>query len=242
MKPNTLEALVRAGGPERFVREAAEQAIQAQRQYWLDALEKKLLPKGRKMAEQHAAYVRDLRRRLGIGQAPAVVREQTRGRVQRLRALGDWGEQKAVKLLERAGFTDIRELNTEFRNHPFGDICATRGGRRYLIGVKTRNKYQVNGMLNPTYNVRKRGADVEAIARQHGAVSAWIAISVIPEMQKFSAYFGTLSQIQDRGERFSIPMQPKYTAKYESLSRPVDEFDSSIQADWSNGGFVNRRA
>ncbi len=241
MKPNTLEALVKAGGPERFVRDAAEQAIQAERQYWLAALEKKLSPKGRKMATQHAGYVRDLRRRLGVGQAPNVVREQTRGRVQRLRALGDWGEQKGVKLLERAGFTDVRELNAEFRNHPFGDICATRDGKRYLIGVKTRNKYQASGMLNPTYNVRKRGANVDAIAQRHHAMLAWIAVSVIPETQKLSAYFGTLSQIQERGERFSIPMQPGKTAKYECLSRPVEEFDLSIRAEWSNGGYLRRR-
>ena len=69
MKPNILEALVKAGGPERFVRDAAEQAIQAERQYWLAALEKKLSPKGRKMAMQHAGYVRDLRRRLGVGRS-----------------------------------------------------------------------------------------------------------------------------------------------------------------------------
>jgi hypothetical protein len=242
MKPNTLKALVRAGGPERFAREAAEQAIQAERQYWLAALEKKLLPKGqKKMAVQHAGYVRDLRRRLGIGQAPAVVREQTRSRVQRLRALGDWGEQKAVKLLERAGFTDIRELNVEFRNHPFGDICATRCGKRYLIGVKTRNQYQVSGLLNPTYNVRKRGANVDAIAQRHRADLAWVAISVVPETQTFSAYFGTILQIQRRGERLSIPMQPERTAEYECLSRPVEEFDSSIRAEWSNGGYLRRR-
>lgn len=241
MKPNTLEALIKAGGPERFVHEAAEQAIQAERQYWLAALEKKLLPKGRKMTEQHAGYVRDLRRRLGIGQAPAVVREQTRNRVQRLRALGDWGEQKAAELLERAGFIDIRELNSDFRNHPFGDVCATRGGKRYLIGVKTRNKYQVSGLLNPTYNVRKRGADVEKIARLNRAELAWVAISVIPEAQKFSAYFGTLFQIQEDGERFSIPMQPVRTSQYERLSRTPEEFDSLIREEWSNGGYPRRR-
>ncbi len=241
MKLSTLEALVRAGGPERFVRAAADQAIQAERQYWLATLEKKMLPKGPKMAARHAEYVRDLRRRLGLGQAPTVVREQTRGRVQRLRALGDWGEQKAVALLERAGFADIRELNAEFPNHPFGDLCATRRGTRYVIGVKTRNKYQVSGLLNPTYNVRKRGADVDAVARRHDAVLAWVAISVVPETQMFSAYFGTKSQIEEHGERFSIPMRSKKTADYECLSRPAEEFDSLIRAEWSNGGDSRRR-
>ena len=85
----------------------------------------------------------------------------------------------------------------------------------YLIGVKTRNKYQVSGLINPTYNIHKRGADVESIARRHRAVLAWIAIPVVREEQLFSAYFGTIAQIQEAGERFSIPMRPEQTVRYE---------------------------
>jgi hypothetical protein len=107
--------------------------------------------------------------------------------------------------------------------------------------VKTRNKYQASGLLNPTYNIRKRGADVGAIARRQNAIPAWIAIPVIPEEQKFSAYFGTIAQIEDRGERFSIPMKPEQTAGYECLSRPPEEFDPTIRPDWSNGGYPRRR-
>jgi hypothetical protein len=239
--PNTFEALVRAGGPEGFAREAAKQAAQAERQRWLKTLERGPSPSDAAMASLYAEYIRDLRRQLGIGQPPAVVREQTRERVQRLRSLGNWGEQKALTLLAKAGFSDVRELNTEFPNHPFGDICATRAGVRYLIGVKTRNKYQVSGRINPTYNVRKRGVDVGAIARRHQAVLAWVAISVVPEEQKFSAYFGTIAQIEDRGERFSIPMMPEQTSVYECLSRPPEEIDRLIYLEWSNGGYLRRR-
>jgi len=240
-KPNTFEALVRAGGPEGFAREAAKQAAQAERQRWLKALERGPLPDDAAMAALHAGYIRDLRRQLGIGQPPAVVREQTRERVHRLRSLGNWGEQKALALLARAGFSDVRELNREFPNHPFGDICATHGGKRYLIGVKTRNKYQVSGLINPTYNVRKRGVDVGAIAGRHQATLAWVAISVVPEEQRFSAYFGTIAQIEDRGERFSIPMRPEQTSGYECLSRPREEIDRLISPEWSNGGYPRRR-
>jgi hypothetical protein len=240
-KPKTLVELVRAGGPERFVREAEKRAAQLERQHWLEVLEQGPSPRDEAMASLHAGYIRELRRQLGIGRPLAIVREQTRERVQRLRALGDWGEQKAFALLERAGFGEVRELNTEFPNHPFGDICATRGGVRYLIGVKTRNKYQVSGLLNPTYNVRKRGVDVKAIERQHDAISAWVAISVIPEEQSFSAYFGTIEEIDVRGERFSIPMRPERTVEYECLSRPLEECDQSIRLEWSNGGFPRRR-
>lgn len=241
MKPKTLKALIRAGGPERFVREAAERAAQLEREHWLEMIERGPSPRDRTMATLHARYIRDLRRQLGIGQPPAVVREQTRERVQRLRALGDWGEKKAVGLLRRAGFRNVRDLNAESSNHPFGDIFAQRNSTRYLIGVKTRNKYQVNGLINPTYNVRKRGVDVGAIARQHNAILAWVAIPVVPEEQSFSAYFGTKDQIEDAGERFSIPMKPEQTRGYECLSRPPEEFDSSIRPEWSNGGYPRHR-
>jgi hypothetical protein len=223
------------------VRKAAEQAARLERQRLLELLEHGSSPTDAALAELHARYIRDLRRQLGIGQSPAVVREQTRERVQRKRALGDWGEKKAIDLLERAGFGNLRDMNAESFNHPFGDICAVRDGVRYLIGVKARNKYQASGLVNPTYNVRKRGADVEATARRHNAVLAWVAIPVIPEKQRFSAYFGTIAQIEDAGERFSIPMRPEQVVRYECLSRPVEEFDTSIHPEWSNGGYARRQ-
>ena len=240
-KPKTFNALARAGGPERFVREASERAARVEREYWLNTLERESLPRDKKKAALYAAYIDDLRRKLSLGRPNAIAREEIRGRVQRLRALGTWGEHKAVALLKRAGFTDVTELNSEFPNHPFADIHAIRGGKQYLIGVKTRNKYQVSGLLNPTYNIRKKGADVEAIARQYKATLAWVAISVIPEERRFSAYFGTIDEIQVGGERFSIPMMPEKIARYVCLSRPVEEADSSIHAEWSNGGYPNRR-
>ena len=96
-------------------------------------------------------------------------------------------------------------MNAETVNHPFGDIYAERDGARYLIGIKTGNKYQVSDLINPTYNVRKGGVDVKkAVAQQYNATLAWVAIAVVPEEQRFGAYFGTIAQIEDAGERFSI--------------------------------------
>jgi hypothetical protein len=236
----TFAALVRAGGPDHFVREAAQQAARAEQQQWLAVLERGPVPDDAAMAALHAKYIRDLRRQLGLGQPLTVVREQTRERVQRKRALGDWGEKKAVDLLKRAGFRNVKDMNAETVNHPFGDIYAERDGPRYLIGVKTRNKYQVSGLINPTYNVRKRGADVKAVAQQYNATLAWVAIAVVPEEQRFSAYFGTIAQIEDAGERFSIPMRLEQTKRYECLSRPAEEVDKLIRSEWSNGGYAHR--
>jgi hypothetical protein len=236
-KPKTFDALIRAGGPNR---EAAERRVERD-EYLLKILEGAPMPRDKKKAELHVTCIDELRRKLSSGSADAIKRENIRGRVQNLRELGKWGEQKAIAVLKRAGFDDVRELNSEFPNHPFADIRATRGGKIYVIGVKTRNKYQLSGLLNPTYNIRKKGADVGAIARKHGAVLAWVAISVIPEERKFSAYFGTIDEIQEGGERFSIPMMPERLKGYECLSRPVEEADPSIHPQWSNGGYPNRR-
>jgi hypothetical protein len=110
-----------------------------------------------------------------------------------------------------------------------------RNGIRYLVGVKTRNKYTARGTLNPTYNIRKKGANVTAIAERRKAHLAWVAIQVAPERRVFWAYFGTIAQIEDRGERFSIPMRAFITPKYERLAD--QEADATIPAEWSNGGF-----
>jgi hypothetical protein len=45
----------------------AEQAAQAERQYWLQALERGPSPRGERMASVYAKYTRGLRRRLGTG-------------------------------------------------------------------------------------------------------------------------------------------------------------------------------
>src|ERR1700730_5589494 len=74
---------------------------------------------------------------------------------ERRKALGIWGERKALTLLRNANFANVRDLNAATLNHPFGDISAERGGIRYMIGVKTRNKFTAKGPLNPTYNIRK---------------------------------------------------------------------------------------
>lgn len=155
---------------------------------------------------------------------------------QRTAELGAWGERKAFTLLARAGFVEVRNVNSETHNHPFGDIYAERNEARYLIGVKTRNKYQITGRLNPTYNVRKKGAEVWGIARHYNAELAWVAVQVVPEKQVLWSYFGTIDEIQEAGERFSIPMQQFATAKYECLAN--EEIDPTILPEWSNGGYA----
>jgi hypothetical protein len=157
---------------------------------------------------------------------------------ERTQQLGDWGEQKTLLLLTRAGFSNIRDLNKP-AHHPFADVYAERRSTRYLIGVKTRNKFQVSGLLNPTYNVKKKGADVRTIAARYGAELAWVAIQIVPELHVLWSYFGTVEQIEENGERFSIPMRASDTVRYECLAN--NETDQTLRPEWSNGGFARSR-
>jgi hypothetical protein len=154
-------------------------------------------------------------------------------------ALGDWGEAKALALLKLAGFSDVRDVNVETHHHPFGDIYAERAGERYLIGVKTRNKFQASGPLNATYNIKKNGMDVRAIAQRYNAKLAWVTLQVIAELQVYWSYFGTIAQIEENGVRFSVRMKPEETRKYECLA--VEKQDSTINPAWSNGGWRDHR-
>lgn len=153
----------------------------------------------------------------------------------RKKELGNWGEAKAWSLLESAGFVEVRNVNQETHNHPFGDLFGIRNGQRFLIGVKTRNKLQANGKLNPSFNITKRGRDLTPLAKKYDAVLAWVAIQVQSEKQRFSAYWGTVNQIIEAKERYSIPMKPDEVLAYECLVQ--DKPDKSIKPEWTNRSY-----
>jgi hypothetical protein len=82
-----------------------------------------------------------------------------------------------------------------------------------------------------------------SVSSEPGAAQAelaWVAIQVVPELQTFNAYFGTIAQIEEVKERFSIRMKPEYTIIYERLGSE-DEFDPSLRPEWSNGGYLRLR-
>jgi hypothetical protein len=135
--------------------------------------------------------------------------------------------------LERAGFVDVHDVNEETHNHPFGDLFGIRHERRFLISVKTRNP-QSNGRSNPSFNIKKKSRDLTGLATDYKAELAWVAIQVLPKLQKFSAYFGTIEQITEEKDRFSIPMLDRDISrnKYELLAR--DETDEQMNPEWSN--------
>jgi hypothetical protein len=150
----------------------------------------------------------------------------------RTKLLGNYGEVLAGKLLMEAGFSNIRDLNREHVNYPYGDYYAEKDAVAYVISVRTRNKFQQNGRLNPGYNFRKKSADVETIAARLKARLAWIAIQVDVEAQRYWAYFGTMAALNVSGDRYSIPMTPGATRAYFCLAD--DRFDAFIRPEWNN--------
>lgn len=172
-------------------------------------------------------------------------------RVRRISKLGQIGEMLAEEALNARGFTNVKNLNTLRHNQPYADLIAERGGKRFFIGVKTRNEDRDVGLRNESYNcvlvsdaanrrLKALGLSVdqitamalkavEKLATDFEATAAWIAIPARPEQGTYAVYFGLLSDLS--GKR-SIPMTESAIAKYECL---VDwTSDSRIVADLTN--------
>lgn len=162
------------------------------------------------------------------------MRESVARLTQRMRtkALGDWGERTAAAALEWAGFAGIFDLNSNRLNHPFGDLLAERDGKRFLVGVRTRNRLTANGVLNASYNVCKKGADLDGLSAIYGAEPAWVTLQVDVEFQRYSCYFGTIAEINADRIRYSVPMTEAATSRYECLAR--DRTDLQIAPAWTN--------
>ena len=148
----------------------------------------------------------------------------------RRKELGNLGEKWTVRLLQRARFRDIQDLNERRYNHPGADFLADRDGIRYFITVKARNKYrQGTRSLNGGYNIHPN--KVLKFAQQYDAEPAWLTIQVDTESRCFSAYFGTIASLRNPSG-VGVPMTPNAVAGYECLAR--DQFDAQIIPDLSN--------
>lgn len=164
-------------------------------------------------------------------------------RLERITKLGRLGEELTAERLKLHGFDDIENLNLRRNHYPFGDLLAAKDGARYFIGVKARNEMrQGDAGLNESYNVvlisdpvnarlkeqgRTQGqitslllAEVDSLAAELGAKSAWATVSIRPRAGTYSAYLGVMTQL---GNRRSVPMTPKACAAYQCLARDVPD-------------------
>lgn len=120
----------------------------------------------------------------------------------RKKSLGELGELFAIKALVDQKFDTIRNLNDQSMNEKFADIYCEKEGRRYVISVKARNKYQLNGKLNTRYNL---GSNVYEKAKEaelkYNANAYWLAVQF--DQTHFSIFFGSLDEL--KGSR-AIPI------------------------------------
>ena len=114
----------------------------------------------------------------------------------RTKSLGEIGELFGIKALVDNGFTNIRNLNDVRMNYPYADVFAEKNGRRYVISIKGRNKWEVSGKLNGRYRLmyaKNAYHNAEKAEKEFDAEAAWMAIPF--EEDKYSVYFGTLNEL-----------------------------------------------
>ncbi len=131
----------------------------------------------------------------------------------RSKSLGALGELLAIKALVDNGFNGIRNLNDGKRNHPFADLYAERNNEKFVISVKTRNRYQSNGKLNSRYNLGNNSENkAKGAEATFNAKAAWMAISIFDDV--FSIYFGEFAALK---LNTGIPMNEASLKNYECL-------------------------
>ena len=114
----------------------------------------------------------------------------------RKKSLGELGELFALKALVDQKFDKIRNLNDQKMNEKFADIVAEKEGQKYVISVKARNKYQINGKLNTRYNLGSNAYEkAQYVEEKYNAKAYWLAVQF--DSTSFSIYFGSLASLND---------------------------------------------
>ena len=95
----------------------------------------------------------------------------------RKKSLGELGELFSIKTLVDENYDKIRNLNDEHMNEPYADIYCEKEGKRLVISVKARNKYQKDGKLNSSYKLGSNFYEKAAkVASKYDAEPYWMAI------------------------------------------------------------------
>ena len=123
--------------------------------------------------------------------------------VLRRKSLGELGELIGIKVLVDHSYERIVNLNDCRMNYPFADLYAEKGGLRYVISIKARNKYQKDGRLNAFYKLGANAYSKAQYAEQEYNASAyWMAIQF--DMYTYTVYFGSLKELDNKN---AIPLR-----------------------------------
>ena len=119
----------------------------------------------------------------------------------RKKSLGELGELFAIKTLVDNCFDKIRNLNDIHMNEAFVDIICEKNNQKYIISVKARNMYQLNGKLNNRYNIGSNAyINAKYAETKYGGKAYWMAIQF--DLHHYSVYFGSLiTRFKSNGSR-----------------------------------------
>lgn len=113
----------------------------------------------------------------------------------RKKSLGELGELFAIKTLVDNYFDKIRNLNDIHMNEAFADILCEKDNIKYIISVKARNMYQLNGKLNTRYNIGSNAYENARLAEEkYKGMAYWMAIQF--DLHHYSVYFGSLESLK----------------------------------------------
>ena len=120
--------------------------------------------------------------------------ELTKKEAGRKKSLGELGELFGIKALVDNKFEKIVNLNDIKMNYPFADLYAEKGGKKYVISIKARNKYQKNGTLNSRYKLGSNTySKAKYAAKEKDAEAYWMAVQF--DKKTVSIYFGSLAEL-----------------------------------------------
>lgn len=115
----------------------------------------------------------------------------------RKKSLGELGELFGIKALVDNLFVKVVNLNDTKMNYPFADIYAEKDHKKYIISIKSRNKYQKNHTLNARYNLGSNAyKNAQAAEIEFEAEAYWMAIQF--DAHTYSIYFGSLRELNNR--------------------------------------------
>jgi len=90
---------------------------------------------------------------------------------------------------------------------------AEKDGKRYLISVKSRNKYQRDGTLNSRYKLGDKCYENAKVAcEQYKAEPYWMAVQF--DSDRYSVYLGSVALLD--GNK-GVPMSPPNLSRYVCL-------------------------
>ena len=121
----------------------------------------------------------------------------------RKKSLGELGELVAIKVLVDNRYEKIINLNDNKLNFPFADLYAEKEDKKFVISVKSRNKYQKDNKLNAFYNLGKNFLDKALSAQnEYNAIPYWMAIQF--DKTTYSVYFGSIESLRNKN---AIPLR-----------------------------------